>query len=143
MLQHLQDEIEKSTIYQMLVTIEKKFNLQKMKEGEKNSGGYYHKMEDWYQKDMTELLGCVQNETKDGDELHLCIEGRQYLRNIYIAFDAYRTGEYKGIYMINKRRQNQKTEHLTRKQSREAITNEINQIIMDFSMKAYQLGYLV
>lgn len=143
MKQHLQEEIEKSTLYPMLVSIEKRFNLQKMQDGQKNSGGYYHKMEKWYQEDMRQLLGCVQNETEEDDELHLCLEGRKYLERIYIAFDVYRTGEYKGIYMINKRRQYHKTEYLTQRQLREARTVEINQIIMDFSMKAYQLGYLV
>lgn len=143
MKQHLQEEIEKSTIYPMLVQIEKKFNLQKMKDGQKNSGGYYHKMEKWYQEDMNQLLGDVHNETKDGDELHLELEGRKYLERIIIAFDDYYTGKYKGIYMIFKRRQDRKVEYLTPKQLREARTVEINQIIMEFSMKAYHLGYLV
>lgn len=143
MKQHLQDEIEKSTIYSMLVTIDRRFNLKKMSDGKKDSGGYYHKMQTWYVEDMTKLIGNVQNETLEDGEILLAINGKTYIERIFLSFDAYQTGEYKGIYMIMKRKRKQGSEHLTQKQLREARTIEINALIMEFSMRAAELGYLV
>ena len=124
-----------------LVQIDKKLNIEKIRNGEKNEY-YYDKMEKWFIDDMSKLVRSPQGFTVDVDEYNLWLNGEDMIWFFILRFNKY-TGAYLGPKTITIRRRLKGSKKVMNYEYKKFRTDELNMIIKRFVRKATELGYLI
>ena len=142
----IQPEIDQK--YPNMFFTKKLLNIKKIKDGEKGSNGYYHKMQDWYLHDMEIMTGDSKGFTVDHGYFEFNVNGVGTVEKLIVTFNYYNSytikiGKYTGVSCLWFRKREKGSPKITASELKKIHKNDLILSFQKFITTAEKLGYLV